>query len=82
MVENAKTFDLVEESEPKKRIDELRKEIERYNYYYYTKNESIISDFEFDKLLKELEKLEKDYPEFKEEISPTKHVGAIDLKRI
>lgn len=75
-----KLFDLVEESEPKKRIDELRKEIERYNYYYYTKNESIISDFEFDKLLKELEKLEKDYPEFKEDISPTKHVGAIDLK--
>lgn len=75
-----KLFDLVEKSEPKKRIDELRKEIERYNYYYYTKNESIISDFEFDKLLKELEKLEGEYPEFKEEISPTKYVGAIDLK--
>ena len=75
-----KLFDAIEENEPKKRIDKLRKEIERYNYYYYTKNESIVSDFEFDNLLKELEKLEREYPELKVEISPTKHVGAIDLK--
>ena len=75
-----KLFDAIEENEPKKRIDKLRKEIERYNYYYYTKNESIVSYFEFDNLLKELEKLEREYPELKVEISPTKHVGAIDLK--
>jgi DNA ligase (NAD+) len=75
-----KLFSLDQENDSKKRIEELRKEIERYNYYYYTKNESIISDFEFDKLLKELEELEKKYPEYKIEKSPTKYVGATDLK--
>ncbi|MGL5545135.1 MAG: DNA ligase LigA-related protein, partial [Cetobacterium sp.] len=54
-----KLFEIVEERSPKDRIDELRKDIERYNYYYYTKNESLVSDIEFDKLLKELEELEK-----------------------
>lgn len=63
-----------------KKIENLRKEIERYSYYYYTKNQSLISDIEFDKMLKELEELEKKYPQFKKEISPTKKVGAIDLK--
>lgn len=63
-----------------KKIENLRKEIERYSYYYYTKNQSLISDIEFDKMLKELEELEKRYPQFKKEISPTKKVGAIDLK--
>ncbi|MGL4999245.1 MAG: NAD-dependent DNA ligase LigA, partial [Cetobacterium sp.] len=62
------------------KIEELRKEIERYNYYYYTKNESIISDFEFDKLLKELEKLENENPEYLEKKSPTYSVGAVNLK--
>ncbi|MGL5174938.1 MAG: NAD-dependent DNA ligase LigA, partial [Cetobacterium sp.] len=75
-----KLFDIVEEKSPKDRVDELRKEIERYNYYYYTKNESLISDIEFDKLLKELEELEKKYPEYKNENSPTSFVGASNLK--
>ncbi|MGL5951157.1 MAG: NAD-dependent DNA ligase LigA, partial [Cetobacterium sp.] len=75
-----KLFEIVEEKSPKDRIDELRKDIERYNYYYYTKNESLVSDIEFDKLLKELEELEKKYPEYKIENSPTNYVGATSLK--
>ncbi|MGL4977435.1 NAD-dependent DNA ligase LigA [Cetobacterium sp.] len=75
-----KLFEIVEERSPKDRIDELRKDIERYNYYYYTKNESLVSDIEFDKLLKELEELEKKYPEYKIENSPTNFVGATSLK--
>ena len=38
----------------KVRIKKLREEIERYNYYYYSQNESLISDIEYDNLLKEL----------------------------
>ncbi|MGL4654137.1 NAD-dependent DNA ligase LigA [Cetobacterium sp.] len=75
-----KLFEIVEDKSPKDRIDELRKDIERYNYYYYTKNESLVSDIEFDKLLKELEELEKKYPEYKIENSPTNYVGATSLK--
>ncbi|MGL5053172.1 MAG: NAD-dependent DNA ligase LigA [Cetobacterium sp.] len=75
-----KIFETIEEKNIKNKIEELRKEIERYNYYYYTKNESIISDFEFDKLLKYLEKLEDENPEYLEKNSPTEHVGAVNLK--
>lgn len=54
----------------------LKSLIEKYTYYYYEKNESLISDFEFDNLLKELEKIEKEHPEYiNKYISPTKTVG-------
>ena len=53
----------------------LKKEIEKYNYYYYEKNESLVSDVEFDNLLKELEQMEKEYPELKNIDSPTENVG-------
>ena len=59
----------------KKRIDHLRKEIERHNYNYYVKDKSIITDFEFDNLLNELIKLEKDNPQYYDENSPTNKVG-------
>lgn len=64
----------------KERIIFLKDSIEKYNYYYYTKNESLISDIEFDKLLKELEELEHNYPEYLNTLSPTKNIGAISLK--
>lgn len=64
----------------KDKIKDLREKIQRYNYYYYSQNESLISDVEFDRLLKELEELEKENPELKEEFSPTEKVGAINLK--
>ena len=54
----------------------LKEEIERYNYFYYSKNESLISDYEFDMLLKKLEKMESDYPQIKEENSPSEYVGS------
>lgn len=60
----------------KEKIFKLREKIEKYNYYYYVKNESLISDTEFDLLLKELEKLEGDYPEYKKENTPSENVGS------
>ena len=58
------------------RIKELRELIEKYSYYYYTLNESLISDIEFDKLLKELEDLEKVNPQYSMFDSPTQQVGS------
>ncbi len=62
-------------SEAKARIEELRLKIEKYNHEYYVLNQPEISDFEFDMLLKELDTLEKDFPEFISENSPTRRVG-------
>ncbi len=59
-----------------KEIKRLREEIERYNYYYYSMNESLISDVEYDKLLKNLEKLEKENPQFANKLSPSVNVGS------
>lgn len=59
----------------KLKIEKMRGELQRHNYYYYEKNESLISDVEYDMLLKKLEKLEKENPEYKVINSPTSIVG-------
>lgn len=64
-----------EENSPKDKIGNLRNEIERNNYLYYVKNAPLISDQDFDKLLKQLEVLEAQYPEYDDPNSPTKRVG-------
>lgn len=69
-----------ENKDVKKQIEILHNKLKIYSDYYYNKNESLISDFEFDKLLKELEQLEKQYPEYKKEHSLTEEIGKIDLK--
>lgn len=61
--------------DPKQRIKELVENINRYNEEYYIFNEPTISDFEYDKLLRELEDLEKEYPQYKLPNSPTEKVG-------
>ena len=58
-----------------KRMEELYELINRYNYEYYQENQSSISDYEFDQLLRELKDLEEKYPEYKRENSPTNTVG-------
>ena len=59
-----------------KQIEHLREELNRYNYNYYVLSKPEISDFEFDKLLEELNDLEEKYPEFDDPNSPTKRVGS------
>jgi DNA ligase (NAD+) len=56
-------------------IEKIREQLEKYNYFYYENNESLVSDIEYDKLMKKLEKLEKEYPEYRLENSPTQVVG-------
>ncbi len=60
---------------PKSRIEELRNQIERHNRLYYELGKPEISDFEFDRLMKELEHLENTYPQYSKKDSPTKKVG-------
>ena len=60
----------------KQRIDELRAELNRHNYNYYVLNAPTISDKEFDDLLRELEDLERDYPQYFDPLSPTQRVGS------
>ncbi len=67
-------------AEVKKRIDELTLQINHYNHLYYQEDTSEISDFEFDNLLDELTQLEKSYPEFADEYSPTQRVGGTITK--
>jgi DNA ligase (NAD+) len=64
------------QSEAKERIDTLSREIEEHNNRYYVLNQPLISDFEYDILLNELNTLEKKFPEFISENSPTRRVGS------
>ena len=59
----------------KERIAFLRKELSEHNYSYYVLDIPVISDFEFDKLLLELQQLEDNNPELFDENSPTQRVG-------
>ncbi|MEG1546383.1 MAG: hypothetical protein RR371_03945, partial [Bacteroides sp.] len=60
----------------KERIDQLRKELHQHNYNYYVLNAPQISDKEFDDSLRELQDLEKEHPEYKDDNSPTMRVGS------
>lgn len=61
-------------------IKKLRQKIEEYNYQYHILDDPTISDAEYDKLFKQLQKLETDYPQFITPNSPTQRVGATPLK--
>lgn len=60
----------------KKRIAELTEQINTHNYNYYVKASPVISDFEYDQLLKELQQLELEFPDYKLPDSPTQRVGS------
>ncbi|HPT11755.1 MAG TPA: NAD-dependent DNA ligase LigA [Bacteroidales bacterium] len=59
-----------------KRAEELRKIINEHNHRYYVLNAPVISDFEFDLLLNELDTIEKKFPEARTGDSPTSRVGS------
>lgn len=60
-----------------RRIKELIAQLEYHNNLYYDKDDPEISDYEYDKMLRELEELEKQYPQFKSPLSPTSRVGGM-----
>ena len=57
-------------------IKELREALHRHNHNYYVKNAPEISDFEFDALMRELQQLEEQYPQYDDANSPTHRVGS------
>ncbi len=59
----------------KEEIEKLREEIRFHEYKYYVENKPIITDYEFDLLLKKLEELEKEYPQLVTPDSPTQRIG-------
>ena len=60
----------------RRRIEKLREEIRKHDYYYYVLNQPIISDAEYDRLFRELQELEQKYPQLVTPDSPTQRVGA------
>ncbi len=60
----------------KDQIESLRRELELHNYNYYVLSAPVISDFDFDRKLKELQELEAAHPEFFDANSPTQRVGS------
>ena len=62
------------------RIVQLREELELHNYRYYVLSEPAISDKMFDDMMKELQSLEEQYPEYADSLSPTQRVGS-DLSK-
>ena len=66
---------------PKERIEELTATLQEANYRYYVLDDPKIQDFEYDRLLRELEELEATYPEWASEDSPTKRVGGEALSQ-
>lgn len=67
--------------EIKKKIEDLRKTIRHYDYSYYALDKPRISDFDYDKLFKELKDLENKYPELKTKDSPTQRISGTPLKK-
>ena len=67
--------------EAKERILELTKLLNEANHRYYVLDDPTMPDFEYDRLLRELEDLEKEYPQFLQSDSPTQRVGGAALSK-
>ena len=68
-------FSAIDTEPIRKRMEQLAEEIDRLNYEYYMNDRSLVSDFEFDAMLRELQDLERQYPALASPLSPTKRVG-------
>lgn len=67
--------------EPKEQIEQLTKILEDANYRYYILDDPQMEDYEYDRLLRQLENLEARYPELASDVSPTKRVGGKALSQ-
>ncbi|MGE9271206.1 MAG: NAD-dependent DNA ligase LigA, partial [Verrucomicrobiales bacterium] len=72
--------DLFDSIDPHQQILDLRQQIEHHNRLYYTDADPEISDAEYDRLFRELEKLEEQHPEFADSNSPTQRVGGAPIE--
>ena len=67
--------------EPKEQIKRLTEELERHSYLYYVLDQPEIPDYEYDQKLRQLEELEKAYPQYASPLSPTQRVGGAPLEQ-
>lgn len=67
--------------EASERIEKLTRELNAANYRYYVLDDPTMPDFEYDRLLRELEDLEREYPQFADANSPTRRVGGEALSK-
>lgn len=68
-------FSAIDTEPIRKYMEQLAEKIDRLNYEYYMNDQSLVSDEEFDRMLRELQDLERQYPELASPLSPTKRVG-------
>lgn len=66
----------MEREAAQKKIEQLREELNQHNHKYYVENNPEISDQGFDRKMRELMDLEKEFPEFEDPDSPSKRVGS------
>ena len=71
---------MAELADVKKRIEQLRTEINHHNYQYYVLDSPEISDAEYDALMRKLKQLEEQHPQFLTPDSPTQRVGAAPVE--
>ncbi|HSB65537.1 MAG TPA: NAD-dependent DNA ligase LigA, partial [Anaerolineales bacterium] len=64
-----------------RRLEELRREINYHNYRYHVLDDPVISDYEFDKLMLELRRIETEHPEWLTPDSPTQRAGATPTEK-
>ena len=68
-------FSAIDTEPVRKHMEELASELDRLNHEYYMNDRSLVSDEEFDRMMRELQDLERQYPELASPLSPTKRVG-------
>ncbi len=68
-------FSAVDTEPIRLRMEELAEQLDRLNYEYYMNDRSLVSDEEFDGMMRELQDLERQYPDLASPLSPTKRVG-------
>lgn len=68
-------FSAIDTEPVRKRMEELAVELDKLNHEYYMNDRSLVSDEEFDSMMRELQDLERQYPELASPLSPTKRVG-------
>jgi DNA ligase (NAD+) len=69
------------EAQAKKRVEKLQEELNFHNYRYYVLDDPVVSDAEYDRLMRELESLENQFPPLRTPNSPTQRVGAPPLDK-
>ena len=68
-------FSAIDTEPVRQRMEQLAAELDRLNFEYYMNDRSLVSDSEFDAMMRELQDLERQYPELASPVSPTKRVG-------